>query len=200
MTVARKILSCVARVGQRFGAAHVTNVLRGSDSEQVRSRGHHELSVFGLMRDATIDEVRGYIDQLIAHGLLRQADDEYPVLQLTADGLALLKDAGAAPDLSLARQKRPDRAAAEARPGRDRRRGTASIAICSRSCARCACEIARRRGVPPYVIFHDTTLRELARLEAEDEGRAAPRLRRRRAEGGRPRRAWCCGGRGSLKV
>ena len=71
--VARKILSCVARVGQRFGAAHVTNVLRGSDSEQVRSRGHHELSVFGLMKDATIDEVRGYIDQLLAHGLLQQA-------------------------------------------------------------------------------------------------------------------------------
>ena len=76
--VARKILSCVARVGQRFGAAHVTNVLRGSDSEQVRSRGHHELSVFGLMKDATIDELRGYIDQLLAHGLLQQGGDEYP--------------------------------------------------------------------------------------------------------------------------
>ena len=75
VTVARKILSCVARVGQRFGAAHVTNVLRGSDSEQVRSRGHHELTVFGLMKDATIDELRGYIDQLLAHGLLQQAGD-----------------------------------------------------------------------------------------------------------------------------
>ena len=123
VTVARKILSCVARVGQRFGAAHVTNVLRGSDSEQVRSRGHHELSVFGLMKDATIDELRGYIDQLLAHGLLQQTGDEYPVLQLTADGLALLKDAGAAPDLSLARQKRPGSPAAEARPRRDRRLG-----------------------------------------------------------------------------
>ena len=66
--VARKILSCVAPVGQRFGAGHVTNVLRGSDSEQVRSRGHHELSVFGLMKDATIDELRGYVDQLLRTG------------------------------------------------------------------------------------------------------------------------------------
>ena len=128
----------VARVGQRFGAAHVTNVLRGSDSEQVRSRGHHELSVFGLMKDATIDELRGYIDQLLAHGLLQQGGDEYPILQITAEGLALLKDAGAAPELSLARQKRPDRRLPKRAARRDRRRGKASIASCSKSCACCA--------------------------------------------------------------
>ena len=109
VTVARKILSCVARVGQRFGAAHVTNVLRGSESDQVRSRGHHELSVFGLMKDATIDELRGYVDQLLAHGLLQQSGEEYPVLQISSEGHALLKDPKAAPDLSLARQKKPDR-------------------------------------------------------------------------------------------
>ena len=86
VTLARKILSAVARVGQRFGAAHVTNILRGSETEQVLARGHQELSVFGLLRDCSIDEVRGYIDQLIARGLLRQTGDQYPVLQLTADG------------------------------------------------------------------------------------------------------------------
>ncbi|MGH9200286.1 MAG: RQC domain-containing protein, partial [Vicinamibacterales bacterium] len=164
VTVARKVLSGVARVGQRFGAAHVTNVLRGSDSEQVRSRGHHELSVFGLMKDATIDELRGYLDQLLAHGLLQQAGDEYPVLQLTSAGVALLKDASAEPDLSLARQKRPERdrwprrsrIEAESWDGVDR-------AVFERLRA-LRLSLARRRGVPPYVIFHDTTLRELARL------------------------------------
>jgi ATP-dependent DNA helicase RecQ len=162
VTVARKILSCVARVGQRFGAAHVTNVLRGSDSEQVRSRGHHELTVFGLMKDATIDELRGYIDQLLAHGLLQQAGDEYPILQITAEGLALLKDAGAAPDLSLARLKRPDRrqqkrarVETEGWDGVDRDLFEELRVL--------RLEIARRRRVPPYVIFHDTTLREIAR-------------------------------------
>jgi ATP-dependent DNA helicase RecQ len=162
VTVARKVLSCVARVGQRFGAAHVTNVLRGSDSEQVRSRGHHELSVFGLMKDATIDELRGYIDQLLAHGLLQQGGDEYPILQITGDGLALLKDAGAAPELSLARQKRPDRrqpkrarVETEGWDGVDRDLFEELRVL--------RLEIARRRRVPPYVIFHDTTLREIAR-------------------------------------
>jgi ATP-dependent DNA helicase RecQ len=163
--VARKVLSAVARVGQRFGAAHVTNVLRGSESEQVRSRGHHELSVFGLMKDASIDELRGYLDQLLAHGLLQQAGDEYPVLQLTSSGVALLKDAAAEPGLSLARLKRPERGRlprrsrveAESWDGVDR-------AIFERLRA-LRLSIARRRGVPPYVIFHDTTLRELARLK-----------------------------------
>jgi ATP-dependent DNA helicase RecQ len=164
-TVARKILSCVARVGQRFGAAHVANVLRGSDSEQVRSRGHHELSVFGLMKDATIDEMRGYIDQLLAHGLLQQGGDEYPILQLTADGLALLKDPAAAPSLTLARQKRPDknrlpkraRVETESWEGVDRNLFERLRAM--------RLQVARKRGVPPYVIFHDTTLREIARLK-----------------------------------
>jgi len=162
VTVARKILSCVARVGQRFGAAHVTNVLRGSDSEQVRSRGHHELTVFGLMKDATIDELRGYIDQLLAHGLLQQAGDEYPILQLTAEGLALLKDAGAAPELSLARLKRPDRRSQKrARVETEGWDGVDRDLFEELRVLRL--EIARRRRVPPYVIFHDTTLREIAR-------------------------------------
>src|SRR5689334_1429967 len=109
VTVARKILSTVARVGQRFGAAHVTNVLRGSDNEQVTSRGHQSLSVFGLMPDATIDEVRGYIDQLVAGGLLRQTDDGYPVLKLTTDGAALMKDPDVVPEFALVRQRKPER-------------------------------------------------------------------------------------------
>jgi ATP-dependent DNA helicase RecQ len=162
VTVARKILSCVARVGQRFGAAHVTTVLRGSDSEQVRSRGHHALSVFGLMKDASIDELRGYIDQLLAHGLLQQGGDEYPILQITAEGLALLKDAAAAPDLSLARQKRPDRRLPKrARVETEGWEGVDRALFEELRVLRM--EIARRRRVPPYVIFHDTTLREIAR-------------------------------------
>ena len=167
VTVARKVLSCVARVGQRFGAAHVGNVLRGSDSEQVRSRGHHQLSVFGLMKDATIDELRGYIDQLLAHGLLQQGGDEYPILQLTSDGLALLKDVGAQPDLSLARQKRPEkgrlpkRARVETEGWEGVDRGLFERLRAMRL------QVARKRGVPPYVIFHDTTLREIARTKPD---------------------------------
>jgi ATP-dependent DNA helicase RecQ len=165
VTLARKILSAVARVDQRFGTAHVTNVLRGSDTEQVRARGHERLSVFGLLREASVDEVRGYIDQLIARGLLRQTDDGYPVLQLTVEGLALMRNGGAVPDLALARQRKVEkdrppkrsRVESESWEGVDRDLFERLRALRLR--------IARERSVPPYVIFHDTTLRELARLK-----------------------------------
>jgi ATP-dependent DNA helicase RecQ len=162
---ARMILSCVARVGQRFGAAHVTNVLRGSESDQVAARGHASLSTFGLLRDCSVDEVRGYIDQLIAHGVLQQTDDAYPVLQLTASGVEMMRSGRAADDFSLARQRRPEkgRAAPRSRVEVESWDGV-DKALFERLRAM-RMHIARTRGVPPYVIFHDSTLRELARMK-----------------------------------
>jgi ATP-dependent DNA helicase RecQ len=162
---ARKILSCVARVGQRFGAAHVANVLCGSDSEQVKTRRHDQLSTFGLLRDAPQAEVRGYIEQLTGEGLLRQTDEPYPVLALTEAGVALLKDAGACPDLALARQRRvtKDRRSDRGRPLGEAWKDVDHDLFDRLRAVRL--RIARERGVPPYVIFHDTTLRELARLK-----------------------------------
>jgi ATP-dependent DNA helicase RecQ len=167
-TVARKILSAVARVGQRFGSAHVVNVLRGRETETVTARGHQTLSVFGLMSDQAVDHVRGYIDQLIAGGWLKPTEGDYPVLQLTASGVELMKDPAAAPDLQLARQRKPQkeraerlsRAAVQSWEGVDRDLFE-SLRVLRLS-------IARARAVPPYVIFHDTTLRELARLRPEN--------------------------------
>ena len=163
--VARKILSCVARVGQRFGVAHVANVLCGSESEGVVARRHHLLSTFALFKDASVAEVRGYIEQLLAAGLLRQTDEPMPVIMLTPGGLALLKDATAQPDLRLARQRRPtkDRPAPRSRIERDAWEDVDRVLFDRLRALRL--EIARARHVPPYVIFHDTTLREMARLK-----------------------------------
>src|SRR5688572_14339662 len=162
--LARKILSCVARVGQRFGIAHVANVLCGSTNEQVSARAHGSLTTFGLLKDASTAEVRAYIEQLIAHGLLRQTDDVYPVLALTERGVALLKDADAEPDLALARQRKPvkDRAPKRSRVESESWQGVDRDLFERLRAVRL--QIARSRGVPPYVIFHDTTLREMARL------------------------------------
>jgi ATP-dependent DNA helicase RecQ len=164
VVLARKILSCVVRVGQRFGATHVATVLRGHASEQVVSRGHQSLTTFGLLPDASVAELRGYIEQLTGLGLLQQTDDAYPVLGLTAKGLALLKDDQSCPGLTLARQRPPrkdaprlrSRVEAESWEGVDRAMFDQLRAL--------RLEIARSRGVPPYVIFHDATLREMARL------------------------------------
>jgi ATP-dependent DNA helicase RecQ len=164
VTLARQVLSCVARVGQRFGALHIASVLRGHASEQVISRGHDKLSTFGLLANASVAEVRGYIQQLTANGLLRLTDDAYAVVALTARGLQLLKDPESCPGLTLAKQKTPrkdaprirSRAEAESWEGVDQ-------ALFDRLRA-LRLQTARDRGVPPYVIFHDATLREMARL------------------------------------
>jgi ATP-dependent DNA helicase RecQ len=164
VVIARKILSCVVRVGQRFGTAHVVSVLRGHRSEQVVARKHDVLSTFGLLADASIAELRGYVDQLIGLGLLRQVDEAYPVLEVTSSGIALLRNEQAVPGLALARQRTPRRDArqpasrveAESWQGVDRHLFERLRAV--------RLEVARSRGVPPYVIFHDATLRDMARL------------------------------------
>src|SRR4030095_12971950 len=138
--------------------------LRGQTTEQIVARQHDTLSTFGLLADASLAEVRGYIEQLIGLGLLQQTDDAYPVLKVTATGITLLKDEASVPGLSLARQRVPkkgetrqrSRAEAEAWEGVDRTlfERLRSLRL----------DLARARGVPPYVIFHDATLREMARL------------------------------------
>jgi ATP-dependent DNA helicase RecQ len=142
----------------------VASVLRGQASEQVVARGHDQLSTFGLLPEASLAEVRGYIEQLIASGLLRQTDGVYPLVVLTPKGLELLKDPASTPGLALARQKPPRKGAprvqsrVEAESWQDVDRALFDRLRTVRL------EIARSRGVPPYVIFHDATLREMARL------------------------------------
>jgi ATP-dependent DNA helicase RecQ len=157
-TVARKILSCVARVKQSWGIAHVTDVLMGRASEKIVASGHGALSTFGLLKEESSSAIRGYIEQLVAEGLLAREGDPYPVLRLTATGAQLLKGEGSC---ALYREVQPVKA------GKSRRRGRASEAPAANPelfdvLREVRLRLARQRGVPPYVIFHDTTLKEMA--------------------------------------
>ncbi len=162
--LARQILSCVVRVGQRFGAMHVANVLRGHAGDQVIARGHDKLSTFGLLPQASVAEIRGYIQQLTALGLLRMTDDAYSVVALTARGLALLKDETSYPGLALARQRTPNKDSARPRSRVEAESWQDVDRALFERLRALRLETARERGVPPYVIFHDATLREMARL------------------------------------
>src|SRR5687767_6164800 len=164
VVLARKILSCVARVGQRYGATHVASVLRGQASEQVVGRGHDRLSTFGLLPNASNAEVRGYIEQLIGAELLQQSDGVYPVVGLTQKGLELLKDPARVPGLALARQRTPQKGAPRAQSRVEAESWQNVDRDLFERLRTVRLEIARSRGVPPYVIFHDATLREMARL------------------------------------
>jgi ATP-dependent DNA helicase RecQ len=156
-TVARKILSCVARVRQTWGVGHVADVLLGKTGEKIVASGHDTLSTFGLLRHESSAAIRGYIEQLIAEGLLAREGDPYPVLKITSAGAVFLKGEG---ECALFREQAPPK-------GRSRRRGEGKAAFVGDeglfdALRAVRLKIARERGVPPYVIFHDTTLRDMA--------------------------------------
>jgi len=143
----------------------VASVLRGHASEQVVTRRHEKLSTFGLLPHASVAEVRGYIQQLTAFGLLRMTADAYSVLGLTAKGLALLKDETSCPGLTLARQRPPRKDTPRARSRVETESWQDVDRVLFERLRAVRLETARERGVPPYVIFHDATLREMARLK-----------------------------------
>jgi ATP-dependent DNA helicase RecQ len=159
VTLARKILSCVARVRQTWGTSHVADVLVGRATEKVVASGHDQLSTFGLLKDETQAAIRGYIEQLVGLGVLAREGDPYPVLRLTTPGAALLRGEGecvlyreVAPPASRRRTRSVLRETFATPGGSDLFDVLRGVRL----------RLARERGVPPYVIFHDTTLRDMA--------------------------------------
>ena len=157
LIVAQKILSCVARVNEGFGSGHVIDVLRGADTEAIRSRGHHELSTYGLLKTMTKPDIRNCIFQLIGQNLLAQSEGEYPVLRLNAASWAVMK--GKEP-VRLIQMKTEEKATKEREKATLPAGSDPQLFELLRQIRR---EQAMRLNVPPYVIFADTVLAELAR-------------------------------------
>jgi len=156
--VAQKILSCVARVKERFGVVHVVSVLRGENTENVRKRGHESLSTFGLLRDRSKADVRDWVYQLIGQEVLLQEGDDYPVLRLNAASWEVMKGQRAVRLVQPVRKEEVKKSRAEAVSweGVDRTLFEVLRGVRTR--------LAEERRVPPYVIFSDVTLREMARV------------------------------------
>ena len=154
---ARRLLSCVYRTGQRFGAAHVIDVLLGEDNERLRQRGHDRLSTFGIGTDLSRPTWQSVTRQLLAHGYLAPDPEGHGGLRLTESCRPLLRGETG---LSL-REDLPSRRALPRM-----RVAAADVAVDPDTWAALRAErrrLAESEGVPPYVIFHDATL--LAMLE-----------------------------------
>lgn len=153
--VAQKILSCVVRVQERFGARHVAEVLKGSKAAKIVQLGHDKLSTHGLLADQAVADLSDWIDQLVGHGYMVRSGD-YQVLKLTPEGRSLLKGEGTV-QLTMPR-------GAVTRPVR----GSEDVALdpaeeqLFQDLRAWRKGIAQERGVPPYLILGDATLRELA--------------------------------------
>jgi ATP-dependent DNA helicase RecQ len=153
-TLAQKLLSAVYRTGQSFGFGHIEKVLLGQSDERVLSRGHDRLSVFGIVDGEESHHLRPLARALQARGSLTPT--EHGGLQLGGDAKAILK--GEVPVLIALAPVRE-----RGRRKRDRASGINPVGNplfeALRELRR---ELAQEAGLPPYVIFHDATLREMA--------------------------------------
>ena len=157
---AQKVLSAVARTGQRYGAGHLVDILRGEASDNIRRLGHDQIKTFGVGAARSANEWRTVIRQLFAAGALAEASAEHGGFRLTEAGEAILFGRDT---VSLRKiQTVPARARRSA--GRESRadgldEATSSLFETLRALRR---EIARDEGVAAYMVFPDRTLIEMA--------------------------------------
>ena len=171
---AQKALSCVYRTGQRFGAAHLIDVLLGKETERVLQWGHGALSTFGIGKELDEKVWRTVFRQLIAQGLLAVDHASYGSLKLAEASRAVLTG-GQAVHLRQAQAGKP-KAAAKRSAAQGAGHGVGHAAGLAPAAARLwerlrewRAAIAKEHGVPAYVVFHDATLAELARVRPQSE-------------------------------
>ena len=160
---ARKALSCVYRVGQRFGAGHVIEVLRGGRGQRLLDLRHDQLSTYGIGADLSQAEWSSLLRQLVHLGYLRQDVADYSVLKLTERARPLLRGEEV---LYLAKPRIPT---VKKEPGGTRgKKDLACDQVLFQRLRALRKTIAETAGVPPFVVFTDATLVELARVQPGD--------------------------------
>ncbi|WGR94956.1 DNA helicase RecQ [Bradyrhizobium sp. ISRA435] len=169
--LAQKLLSCVYRTGQRFGAMHLIDVLVGRLTERVKQFDHDQLSVFGIGRELNEKQWRAVLRQLVAMGHLRADSDAYGALKLTDSARGVLKG-----ETAVMLREQPEGARNRAICGKSRRGELAPAADGMGAAANPAlhaalrawrAEIARQRGVPAYVVLHDLTIDGIAAMRPD---------------------------------
>jgi ATP-dependent DNA helicase RecQ len=160
---ARKVLSCVYRVGQSFGMKHVVDVLRGADNERIRKFGHEHLSTYGIGMEFSHAEWMSITRQLIHRGYLVQDIAAFSVLKMTPQALKLLREEEqielARPRIKEKTTKRPAIALELGPPDQE-------LFEQLRTLRR---ELAEEAGVPPYIVFGDAALVEMSRAKPQNE-------------------------------
>ncbi len=155
---AQKALSCVYRVGQRFGMRHVIEVLRGMDNERIRNLRHNQLSTYGIGRERSDAEWSSLLRQLIHRGYLTQDIANYSVLQLTDLARPLLKGEVplelAKPRLKESGKRQRKKSAAAPVEGRDE--------LLFEQLRALRRELADAEGVAPFMVFGDAALTQMA--------------------------------------
>ena len=160
---ARKALSCVYRVGQRFGIGHVIEVLRGAKTQRIYDLRHDQLSTYGIGREQNQDHWSHLLRQLIHYGYLEQDIGNYSILKLTEAARPLLRGEA---ELTITKPR--------IKPGRKKRAERKIVGLeydqeLFNQLRILRKQIADRDGVPPYVVFGDASLAEMAATLPTDQ-------------------------------
>ena len=166
LVIAQKILSTVARTDQRFGVGHILAILRGENTEKIRQLKHDQLSVHGLLKDHAKADLRNFVYQLVGQGVLTQENmilqqgRSAPILKLNHASLDVMKGRRQVRLIQLVQKSAEE--SGKSRSKEVSWQGVDHALFDSLRAMRK--QIAAQRGVPPYVILSDATLRELARV------------------------------------
>ncbi|MDA3804006.1 DNA helicase RecQ [Clavibacter sp. CT19] len=174
----QKLLSTIVRLqrerNQRFGAAHLIDILLGNETDRVRQQGHDQLTTFGIGGELTDVQWRGVVRQLLAQGLLGVSDDGYGTLVITAGSGDVLTGARKVP-----MRQEPERIVRGRGTRTTRAKGGQVVDLPEEAqglfeaLRAWRSEQAKEQGVPAYVVFADVTLREVATVRPQDLGQLA---------------------------
>jgi ATP-dependent DNA helicase RecQ len=154
--IAQKILSCVIRTGSRFGKNYIADVLIGSKKKQVLQNGHTSLSVYGIVSDYTASAIRDIIDYLVDSGLLEKTFSELPTLVVSPEGLRVLTERSKVQIPKLKSAQDELRATKKTKKELDYAEDLFNDLRILRQ------KIAQKLNLPPFVIFNDVSLQEMA--------------------------------------
>lgn len=158
---AQKIMSCVARTGQRYGKKVICDVLRGSKNERLISAGLSRQSTYGIMADCTEKRLRDIIEYLCENGYMTAEGDEYPILRLTPKSRGVLTGSETLRMmLEIPQKKKASSAKSAALPPADEK-----LLIALKELRR---SLAMRQSVPAYVVFSDATLMDMCRIKPKN--------------------------------
>ncbi|TCT02422.1 DNA helicase RecQ [Aquabacter spiritensis] len=158
----QKLLSCVYRTGEKFGAGHIVDVLLGTATEKVTRFGHDKVSTFGIGKDVPREEWRAIVRQMVSLGLLSLDVEGHGGLSLAAACRPVLRGERRV-ELKAETRARAAKVAGGGRPPKAVLEDPHDEALYQKLRA-LRLDLARAQSVPPYVIFHDATLMEMARL------------------------------------
>lgn len=159
----QKILSCVYRMGQRFGTGMVTDVLRGKDTQRIRERQLEELSTYGILSEQSDGDIKDRISLMVGEGYLVMAGDSYPILQFTQKTPELLKGETT---LSMVKRKNEKRKASRNEDWKSEEYDEELF----EKLRQIRLGIANEMGKPPFVVFSDRSLIDMcAKLPTDEE-------------------------------